>query len=85
MRVRGLHCHLIGTEGQSPPLPYIEVSDTEGAVLIGLGHAVEVEAVDEAPAPKKPRPLPGGQGPGGEGAKAKAPRKLRRTPRLRSQ
>lgn len=55
MKVTGNACHIIGTEGSSPPLPYVEVSDTEGRVLIGLGHAVEVTDVDDAPepAPKK--------------------------------
>lgn len=42
MRVRGHECHLIGTEGSSPPLPYIEVSANEGKALIGLGVAKAV-------------------------------------------
>lgn len=54
MLVRGLNCHLIGTEGSCPPLPYIEVSDSEGKALIGLGHAEEVTDAPAAPEPKKP-------------------------------
>lgn len=57
MKVRGRDCRLIGTEGSSPPLPYIEVSDSEGAALIGRGHAEEVigEDAEPAKAPEKPK------------------------------
>jgi hypothetical protein len=42
MRLRGRGLHLIGTEGSSPPLPYIEVDEGEAEVLIRLGYAEEV-------------------------------------------
>jgi hypothetical protein len=46
MRVRGKGAVLIGHGGlQSPPEPFIEVSEDEGRALIGLGVAEEVDVV----------------------------------------
>jgi hypothetical protein len=53
--VRGHHCHLIGTEGSSPPLPHIEVSNEEGAALVALGLAKEVDG-QKVKAKGKPAP-----------------------------
>jgi hypothetical protein len=55
MRVTGNGCHLIGTEGSSPPLPYIEVSEGTGNALIRQKLAVEFTGPDAEPkkAPKK--------------------------------
>lgn len=57
MKVRGKGTVLIGLEGRSPPLPFIEIEDGEGEALIALGLAVEVSdeeaelaQVEEAPA-----------------------------------
>jgi hypothetical protein len=56
VKVVGKGLTLIGTEGSCPPLPYIEVTASEGKVLIARGYAVEYAGAAEAepePAPKK--------------------------------
>jgi hypothetical protein len=52
MRVCGKGAVLIGTEGSSPPLPYLTVDDNQGATFVRLGIAVEVS--DDVAAPVEP-------------------------------
>jgi hypothetical protein len=61
MKVVGKSLTLIGTEGSCPPLPYIEVSDSEGKALIGLGYATKYVAAD-APEPEAPAPAKAAKG-----------------------
>lgn len=51
MRVRGKNAVLIGAEGRTPPLPFIEVTEEEGLSLIGLGVAEEAHGAADVAAP----------------------------------
>ena len=58
MRVRGKGVVLHGAEGNSPPLPYIELEDAEALALIAKGVAVAVGELAAAPAPSAaPEPV----------------------------
>jgi hypothetical protein len=70
MKVVGKSLTLIGTEGSCPPLPYIEVSDSEGKALIGLGYATKYVAAD---APEAEPPAPAKAAKGKKAAKDAAP------------
>jgi hypothetical protein len=56
VRVRGSGCVIVGTEGRTPPLPYVTVSASEGAALIGMNLAVEVDGLpSRSRLPSQPR------------------------------
>jgi outer membrane biosynthesis protein TonB len=73
VRVCGTGATLHAPEGSSPPLPFVTVSDAQGANLIRLGLATrvadDVEAPVEAP---KPTPKPAAA-PKSKAAPAEAP------------
>jgi hypothetical protein len=49
MRVRGKGVVIHGAEGATPPLPYIELDDSEALALIARGVAVAVDELAAAP------------------------------------
>jgi hypothetical protein len=62
VKVVGKGLTLIGTDGSCPPLPYIEVSPSEGKVLIARGYAVEYAGPAEAEPEPAAAPAPRGRG-----------------------
>lgn len=62
MRLSPKNCTLTGAEGSSPPLPFIEVDDAEGAALVAIGVAT-IYGNDGQTAVEPPTPVVSDPGP----------------------